>query len=148
MDVKDHSTGGVANDGIGVGCGAVKQVSKGCGSGFSALGLLGGESAKCCEHGVVNSACIKKKSSYDLLQTFDALFVKRWADLRFCHLLCCSIFGRGPWVGRILGGRGFLMHESVEGFFNVSIHGQVHGSIVIVPVQVNSTKFGSRPVTC
>ena len=53
VDVEDHVAGRVTEGGFRVGGGIIEEINTGVGSGFSGVGLLGGDGAKGNKHGVV-----------------------------------------------------------------------------------------------
>ena len=69
MDVvENHVAGGVADSGIRMGGAVVEKLSDGLCSGFSTVGLGGGESAKGNEHGGIDGAGIVEKGADDFLK--------------------------------------------------------------------------------
>lgn len=66
VDFQNHVRGDVLNDGIWMGGGAIEKFHCSFDCFLGGLGLLGGKSAECSEHGAVNSSGAVQKGANNL----------------------------------------------------------------------------------
>ena len=110
MGGKNHVTGSVCDNCIGVSCSVVEEFFYFFHCVLGRFGLLGGDGAKCCKHGAVHGSCIIEECSCDLLDEFCVFFSEeRGVIWIFCILYFCAIFGFDVGVRLILGFFGFVV---------------------------------------
>jgi len=119
----------------------------GLGSGFSAIGLGGSESAEGDEHGRVNGPGIVEESADDFLETSEAGGIKGCGRVvRFGELGGLAIGRRCPGVWCVLGAMGWVMLELMEGLFNVARHGHVDSAGDVVPLECHAKEAFAGPL--
>ena len=144
---KDHGAGTVGDVIIWVGGNIVQELDDGRAGGLGGGSLLGAQFAEGDKEFVIHCMAIVQQCSYYALNLFDSHIIQRKAC--FWHL---GILGPGAIldfcvpVGRQLGfywcGVPILEEDLVGAVF----HSKATGALGAVPVQVNSSKLGARPI--
>jgi hypothetical protein len=99
------------------------------------------------QHGAVDGTSVVQQCAYHLLQPqlFGRGEIGRLVD--GCGKLWCGGIGGGSeFVGGILGFLGGGMLDAMECFGDVTRHGELHGAIDVVPIEGETTVFGSCPI--
>ena len=105
------------------------------------------EGAEGDEHGGINSTAVEEESSNNLLESGEADGVEgRRGVVKGGKLNGSAVVGSQPFVGRRLGSIGCRMLETVKGSFEVAGHGDVAGSINVVPFESEAKVFGTSLV--
>ncbi len=96
----------------------------------------------------VTAAGVVEKQTRDLLNAFDAEFVKERRQVGVGKLDFLAIDGSCPAMGRVLRSGRWSVTQRVEGLGNVAGHGDVDMTSSIVPVDFESEITGPGPVGC
>jgi hypothetical protein len=148
VDIEDHGTGVKANRGIRMRGGIVEELVGSLVGQLGCLGLVGSKRAKGNKHGGVNSTGIVEENTNDLLDAGDASFVqaRRRVDGR-CELGGGAVLWLGPGMGRVLGTGWSRMGEVLEGFGDITRHGEINGAGSVVPLEVEAEVDVTVPVS-
>ena len=147
VDVEDHVAGDESDDGIGMGCAVVEELRESCHGSLGAVGLLGGKRADGGEEGRIDGSGVEEEGSEDFLHAFGVFGVKGGRGVGSRGVLRFgSVVGLLPGVRSVLGPcRGWML-EALEGAFDVPWHGNVTGTVDVVPLDCEAAILASFPV--
>ena len=147
VDVEAHVPSVEPDDGVQLrGC-AVHQNLRfldGVGVGRS---LLGANLVECDNHGGVDGTRDVEKGSVDDLHAHDAAFIKFRCGRGVGRVLQLSpVCRHEPFVGRVLGARGYGVLEALQGFTDGVGHGYVNVIVRVIPIDGKSVGLAARRV--
>ena len=126
----------------------VEDLGRSCSSCQGTMGLGCGQGAEGHQHCVVNRPGIVEEDPNDLLQALGACFVKGSGEIRgIGELDRCTILGFGPGVGGVLSLGWFLVGKPLQSSLNITRHGHINMSLLIVPSKSHSKKGRAREVS-
>jgi hypothetical protein len=129
-------------------CGAIIKQLRDCLHGcLCSFGLLCGDLANSDEHSRVHSASIIQKSTQHFLHAFGVFDVQERSRVGGCSVLCsCTVVGLLPRMWGMLRACRLRMLESLERVCNISWHGEIACTILIIPGKLDATVFVAGPI--
>lgn len=113
---------------------------------FRRGGLAIGDFVQGNNDGGVAAAGIVKEQTRNLLDAFDAKFVKEGRDVGISKLNFLAVYGSCPAMGRMLRFGRWRVTQREEGFWDIGGHGNVDVTGLIVPVNFETEVTGPSPV--
>ena len=147
MDMKNHIACSIAYCGFRVACCIVQEMVDGCVYMLSRFGLGGCNGVESDELGTVNGSIIEQKSANHLLNPCFSFRIQEWRGVRvICILYAGSIVRDVIFMWGVLTPCGDAMLEFIQGFFNITRHGEIYIATRVVPFKCQATVRGASNV--